>query len=331
MTTNIRLRSGLTLIVAAAVVLGVAACGGEAGDDAGPGGGGTGETLSAAQATGNTDPDKIADDVGDGFQRAPADGQSAGATTQGSGGSVPLASQLDRKIIRVATVSIATDEVSRRFEDVGNIAAGAGGIVASSSFGHSGDHQTASVTIKVPADRYQDVLRELRGLGEVRDESSNANDVTEEYTDLNSQLRNLQATERQYLEFLARAANIGEVLQVQDRLSAVRAEIEQVQGRINLLGNSTELATITVHLNPPAVAKDQPADEGRTSPREVAEDAFAASIDVLNGALIVVVAVAAFAWWVVPVTIVGLIVLRRFGPPRGGAAPAATPPTTPVA
>ena len=241
-------------------------------------------------------------------------GKANGATAPESapgGGSGTLPSLLDRKIIRTATVTLETEQVSARFEDVGNIAAGAGGFVASSSFGNSGDKQTASVTIRVPNDRYQDVLGQLRKLGSVTGEQSNASDVTEQYTDLDSRLRNLRATEAQYLEFLTRAENLNDVLTVQDRLNNVRAEIEQVQGRIQLLSNQADLATITTHLAPPAIAKAQPKDDGGTNPLEAAQNAWEASLAVLLGIATVGVAVVAFSWWLVLLAALVYIIARR--------------------
>lgn len=231
-----------------------------------------------------------------------SDGSSAGFDS----GTLPAL--LDRKIIRTATVSVSVDAVSQKFEDVSNIALGAGGFVSSSTFGNRGDSQTASVTVRVPADAYDDTLRRLRGLGEVQEESSNANDVTEQFTDLESRLRNLQASENRYLEFLSRAANITEVLAVQDRLNATRAEIEQVQGRIQLLENQSALATITVHLLPPGIAAD---DGGADTPLEVAQQAFEASLAVLLGIATVAIAVAAFSWWLVPLALGGWYLGRK--------------------
>ncbi len=249
---------------------------------------------------------------------AAAQAQSAAGDSQGggaSGGGLPLPSLLDRKMIMVATVDVTVDDVARSFEDVANIAAGAGGFVSGSSFGHNDDRETASVTIRVPADKYQDALGRLRKLGKVRGEQSSSDDVTEQYTDLQSRLRNLQATEQQYLGFLSKAADIGQVLQVQDRLDAVRAEIEQVQGRINLVEHQTDLATITVHLDPPVVATVEPSTGGR-GPLEVAADAFQASLDVLLGIATVALAVAAFSWWLLPLAILGWILGRRQLRPR---------------
>ncbi len=240
---------------------------------------------------------------------APDSGRVEGETSGGAGGA-SLAGMLDRKIIRTATINIESEAVSRNFEDVANIATGAGGFVASSSFGNVGDDkQRASVTIRVPGERYEDALRQLRQLGEVQSEQVGTTEVTAEFTDLESRLRNLQATEQQYIGFLARAVDLNEVLLVQDRLNATRAEIEQVQGRIGLLANQTDLATITVHLDPPIAGVSEKSGAG--NPLEVAQEAFEASLVVLVGIATVALAIAAFSWWLLPLAALGLYLGRR--------------------
>lgn len=244
---------------------------------------------------------------------APADaGSGSGAGGGSDAAPSALPSTLDRKIIQTATLKITTDDVAGKFEDVRTVATKYRGFVASSTFGNTGERQTAAITIRVPGSAYEDALNDLRGLGDVKGEDSGANDVTEEYTDLQSRLRNLKATEDQYIQFLLRAQSINEVLTVQDRLNVTRSEIEQVQGRINLVEHQTDLATITVHLDPPVIAKtEKPKTNGSSSPLEVARDSFQASLAVLLGIATVALAVAAFSWWIVPLALAGAVLLRR--------------------
>lgn len=86
---------------------------------------------------------------------------------------------------------------------------------------------------------------------EILRDTVNSRDVTEEYADIDSQLRNLKATEEQYLLILTQAEDVEDVLAVQDRLRSVRGEIEVLQGRINLLDNQIGLSTLTVVLHAP--------------------------------------------------------------------------------
>jgi hypothetical protein len=219
-----------------------------------------------------------------------------GATSAGPA----LPGLLDRKIVQSATLDLEVKEVGRQFQEIIRIAETAGGFVASSSFSSIDEQQVADLTIRVPAANYQDALARVRALGEVGQEGSDASDVTEEYTDLQSRLRALEATERRYLELLGRAETINDILQLQDRLDAVRGQIEQVQGRINLLDHVTELATITVHVRPLAAGAEPPAPDGGPHPINAAENAWESSLEALRGLAAAALVVAVFSWWLLP-------------------------------
>jgi hypothetical protein len=232
------------------------------------------------------------------------------APSQPAPGADPLSTANDRKIVQTASIRLQVKEVGGGFEEVGRIATGAGGFVASSNFAFVGEQQVASLTIRVPADSYQSVLSEVRRLGaKVDGETSNASDITEEYSDLTARLRNLEATETQYLQLLGQARNINEVLQVQDRLNSVRSEIERVKGRMALLDRLGELATITVHLRP--VVGVSSSSAGPNNLGVAIEDAWEDSIEFLGsiaaGALTVVV----FAWWLPIVAVPAWVAIQR--------------------
>ena len=242
--------------------------------------------------------------------RAPeaAPGSSGGATAQAANQALPPL--VDRKLIFNVSLDLTVKDVQSGFERIAQIADANGGLVAESSVRQEGDQRRATITIRVPSDRYLEVLGQIRGLAvKVETERSTANDVTEEFTDLQSRQRNLEATEQQLLVFLGQAKTIQEVLQVQDRLTSTRAEIEKIKGRINLLTRLTDLATIQAHLRPEApVAK---APDKDTRPLEALRAGWTASLDVLSGVAVVALTVAAFSWWLLPFALLGLWLLRR--------------------
>ena len=247
-------------------------------------------------------------------------GGAAGVGGQASGGGgpapLPLPQLADRKIIRTATLELTVEDVAGAVQEVESAALGAGGFVAGSSLTIENppapatpdeepppQRQRASVTIRVPAAAYAGVMAHLRVIAkEVRSESSDASEVTEEYTDLQARLRNLEATEQRYLDLLTRAETIPDILTVQDRLNSVRLETEQVKGRIQLLDDLTDLATITVQLNLPPIAIQQEPQELQPGWAEEAWDnAWNASEDVLQalGTAAITGGVVA-AWLIVP-------------------------------
>ncbi len=231
---------------------------------------------------------------------------------QAPSGAAPdaLGSTTDRKIVQTATMSLQVKDVGGSFEDVGRIATGSGGFVSSSSFSYKGEQQIASVTIRVPASSYQSVLGDLRALGvKVDSEASTANDVTEEYTDLGSRQRTLEATQNQLLALLNKATTVSDILTVQDRLNDVQGQIEQIKGRIQLLDSLTDMATITLHLNPVVAAiNPQPDNNSNTNLGHAVTEGWNSSIDFLGGIAAGVVKALVFAWWIPLVGIPALLV-----------------------
>lgn len=246
-------------------------------------------------------------------QSGAAEVRPSSAAADGAGGGVqalPSIQDSDRKIVQTASIRLQVREVGASFEEVGRVATAAGGFVASSNFAFQGEQQVASLTIRVPANRYQDVLREVRALGvRVDNEGSNASDVSEEYTDLSARLRTLEATEAQLLQLLARANTITEILQVNDRLNTVRTEIERVKGRMNLLDRLTEMATITVHLRPAeGVARGGTGVDLGNAVSEAWHNSLEFLGSIAEGVLTVVV----FSWWIFILAIPTLLLLQRW-------------------
>ena len=232
---------------------------------------------------------------------SPTDGSSPDASTDLD----------DRKIVQTATLKLQVKDVGDSFQDVSRIATGAGGFVASSNFSlTSGDQQIAALTIRVPADRYQDVLTQLRATGaKVDSEASSSSDVTGEYTDLTSKLTTLQATQAQLLTLLGQAKTINDILQVQDRLNTNQAQIDQSKGRIALLDKLSDLATISVS-HRPVVGRPQ-TPHSTTSLSAKAHEAWQNSLDFLGSIAGGILTVLIFAWWLPLIAIPAYLIANR--------------------
>ena len=221
-----------------------------------------------------------------------------GGGPDGLGGGT-LSLIIDRKIIRTATIELTVDDVPGAIERIEIAAAAAGGFVSGSSLTIEQQpppddpeeeqeiRQRGNITIRVPAESYASVMSALRGIvDDPRDITSlteDTSEVTEEYSDLQARQRNLEATEVQYLELLSRAESINDVLLVQDRLNSVRLEIEQVQGRLQLLDDLTSMATITTFLSqPPLVVLPIDPEPEESWSAEAWENAWNASEDGLE-------------------------------------------------
>lgn len=180
---------------------------------------------------------------------------------------------LNRMVIYNASLSLIVQDTSQAIATVRKIIQDAGGYIAASNTYREEEQLRATMTVRVPSDKLVATLDQLKKIAlSVESEGLKGDDVTDQYTDLQSRLRNLQVAEEQYLAILKRADKIEDVLAVQQRLDQVRGEIEQVKGRMDYLSKSAALATITITLIPDALAR--PISIGGWRPHGTARDAL---------------------------------------------------------
>lgn len=166
----------------------------------------------------------------------------------------------ERMIIWTGDISLVVKDAGESLEKVEAIAKDLGGYVVNSSSWYQEEQLQARLTIRVPAEEFDTAVARLKDLA-IRVESRNVStqDVTEEYTDLDSRLRNLEATETELLELLTevreRTRKAEDVLAVHRELSNIRGQIEQVKGRMQYLEKMTAMATINIELIPDVLAR----------------------------------------------------------------------------
>ena len=221
------------------------------------------------------------------------------------------------KVVKTANLGIRSKKVRESAARAQQTAANAGGSILSSQVYRNGDSVTAQLVLSVPSEEFERVLDELRSLGvKVTTDSISGQDVTEEYVDLKSRERNLQATEESLLRLYDRAESVEEALSIQRELTGVRGEIEMVQGRIKYLDQHTAYSQITLDIQPVA-SPPRPSWE----PGSVAARAWSASLSVLEAVATALISAVAFGWWLAPVFVGALLWWRRR---NRGSRPAAT-------
>ena len=192
----------------------------------------------------------------------------------------------ERLVIRNANLTIVVADPSHSVEDISQMAQEMGGFVVSSNIYQTTFDDTvvafrASITIRVPAERLDDALSHIKDDAmEVRNENISGQDVTQEYTDLKSQLRNLEAAEEELLEIMDASTEAEHVLDVFEHLRQVRREIEITKGRIQYYEESARLSSISVDIIPDVAAR--PLQIGRWQPQGTAKAALEALIKTLQ-------------------------------------------------
>ncbi|MCF6278257.1 MAG: DUF4349 domain-containing protein, partial [Anaerolineales bacterium] len=108
-----------------------------------------------------------------------------------------------------------------------------------------------TIPLGVPVDQFENAMRRLRSIAvQVLDENASGEDVTDQFVDLQSQLDNLIATRDRIRTFLEQANTVEESLRVNQELSAIERQIEEIQGRMNYLADRSAYSTITVTIQP---------------------------------------------------------------------------------
>ncbi len=161
----------------------------------------------------------------------------------------------ERKVIKTAYLEVEIEK--GKFENVifklTALAEQNGGFVSSTqSYSDSdGDLTSGRITIRIPHNQYNSALEKVKNMGTIKSISISGQDVTQEYVDLESRLRNLEAQEEVLLVLMGESKNVEESLWVQRELSLVQGEVEVLKGRMNYLDNMVSFSTIDVFLFEP--------------------------------------------------------------------------------
>jgi len=118
--------------------------------------------------------------------------------------------------------------------------------LAESFGGYLASRSDGGVVVRVPSKHFRDAMTALEKIGDVKRRSVSAEDVSEEYHDLEVRLANLKAVQKRLQEFLARAANVNDALTVERELERVGQEIDRIEGRMRFLRARASFSTITV-------------------------------------------------------------------------------------
>lgn len=244
-------------------------------------GGRAGKTAAAGPAAGvaSDASASLASPVAKDFESGAVDGAAV------DGGPVP---GLALKVIQTASLGL---RVKRgRVEDTVAVAIRAattagGQVVSTSLASQSGRPRSATVVLRMPAERFDRTLELLRDAGALRGLAISSQDVTEEYVDVRSRLRHDRAVEERLLLLLGKTRSVGDTLAVQERLDTVQQQIEVEQGRLNYLERLTALSTIELSVTErrkagePDVTKDGGVEWGIGDAFEESAERFAGNMN----------------------------------------------------
>ena len=159
------------------------------------------------------------------------------------------------KVIKTASIEleVAAGEFEKKFFEISSLAAKYGGFVSGSqSYSDSqGKMTSGSLTLRIEQVNFDTVVGKIKELGTVKSVTLGGSDVTQEYIDLESRLKNLKAQEEVLLTLMEKSTKVEDSIAVQKELSNVQSEIEVIKGRMQYLDNMVSYSTIDVYLSEP--------------------------------------------------------------------------------
>lgn len=195
-----------------------------------------------------------------------------------SGGGGVEAASVERLVIQNADISIVVSDVEGRMKNIQVMAQQMGGFVVSSNLYQSYTSNyvevpEAQIVIRVPSENLEEALEQIKkDVVEVQNETRSGQDVTAEYVDLKSRLKNLEAAEAQLDEIMQTATETEDVVNIFNQLVYYREQIEMVKGQMKYYEEAAALSAITIRII--AEEKEQPIVIGKWEPKGVARDAI---------------------------------------------------------
>lgn len=226
-----------------------------------------GASVSGPYEGGYTDGGDQGENADGGTGSDGTNGDGTGGTGGGSGvtsgGGVVTAIPLDDMlVIKTGTMTLQVEAIAPALQTAAQKVSQIGGYASGSTRSGTGDSAQATVTYRVPAERWDTALDALRSLAiEVLGEDTKTEDVTTQVIDLGARIKNLQATEAAFQSIMDQAVVIKDILTVQAELTTVRGQIEQLTAQRAHLEEQAAFSTITVsfQLKAPLVLVEQQA------------------------------------------------------------------------
>ncbi len=163
-------------------------------------------------------------------------------------GEAAIDTTIKRKLIETINLTLYVDDVKASLERISDSINKSGGYIQEVSSWESNTYVNGNMVLRVPSEALADVLPIIEAEGKIRNYNRSTDDVTERYYDRQARMNNLQAQEKRYLEILAQAETVQEVLEVERELVYTREQIEVLAGQLRYMDNQVAYSTIHLEL-----------------------------------------------------------------------------------
>jgi hypothetical protein len=157
------------------------------------------------------------------------------------------AESIERKLIKEGRVEFETDDLSATRKSIFEAVDKYKGYVSSDQEYKSPERISNTVHIRVPADSFDDLLKEAtQGVEKFDSKVIDVRDVTEEFLDIQARLKTKKELEKRFLELLKQANKVIEILEIEKELGQLRSDIESIEGRLKYLEDRVSLSSLTM-------------------------------------------------------------------------------------
>ncbi|MGI8688082.1 MAG: DUF4349 domain-containing protein [Thermomicrobiales bacterium] len=250
-------------------------------------------------------------------------GSAANRTSSGGASSdastilnAPLPPQtIDQRIIRDGSLTITAKDVAGTQDAIWNLAGEFGGVVITSNTSGTNESIRADISFRVPSERFREAMDRVRQYAvKVEKEQSTAQDVTEEYVDLQARQRTLEATTLQLQSLLGKATTVDDTLKVQAQLNTVQSDLERIKGKVNYYDTRTAFSTVSVSILPvpPPPKPESATPVAKWNVGHSVQEAWNHSVNGLQHVTDALITIIIGGWWIeIPLIIAIVILVRR--------------------
>lgn len=154
---------------------------------------------------------------------------------------------IQQKIIKQASLRFETNDLEETYKQIQTAIKQSKGKIQSDSEGKDYGTLYRNITIRVPSQNFDNFINTIsKGVSYFERKEITAEDVTEQYIDLTTRLKNKRKLEERYLQILLKATKISEILEIEKQISIIREEIEAKEGQLKYLESRVSESTVTI-------------------------------------------------------------------------------------
>ncbi len=219
----------------------------------------------------------------------------------------------NQKLIQKVRLEAETEDMDALLKDVDSRIAALGGYVEAQDIYHGSNYKNhrvrqASLTIRIPASKLGDFLRQIEETSNIVSSNKTTDNVTLSYIATESRIEALKVEQQRLTELLAKAADMKDLLIIEERLTDVRAELEEVSSQLRLYDNLVDYATVYLNIEE-VIQYTEPKPEPQTVWERIAVGFSASMKDLGTGLEDLFVVLVVGIPYLIPFVVIGLIVL----------------------